>query len=243
MKQFFLYILEIVLAVALGWQIGQYIGLQKNVHQEMGEMLTGKEEKSPEHEVIVTVAPADVLEKTTPTLKLNLEPTVRPTARSTAKPTVKKVGDTAPWGVARQIDEYTWTMKIGQGERMATANEIFDALNYYRVGKGSQQLTWDEKLAGYAQERADYLAKIKSTDGHKGFFEFTKDDKAFEVLGFDRLGENISYGYKLEGVHMIEWMYAGDKPHDDNQLDNRWNFVGIGVRDTATALIFGTGKH
>ena len=41
----------------------------------------------------------------------------------------------------------------------------------------------------------------------------------------------------------IEWMYAGDKPHDDNQVNNRWNYVGIGVKGLATALIFGTGKR
>ena len=32
-------------------------------------------------------------------------------------------------------------------------------------------------------------------------------------------------------------MYAGDQPHNDNQLDNRWNYVGIGVDGLATCLI------
>jgi len=57
------------------------------------------------------------------------------------------------------------------------------------------------------------------------------------------LGENISYGYRLEGVHLIEWMYAGDKPHDDNQLDSKWDHVGIGVKETATCIIFATARR
>jgi uncharacterized protein YkwD len=150
--------------------------------------------------------------------------------------------DNEPWGVSRQIDEVTWTMKIGEDEKMATAREILAALNDYRKVHGSQVLTWDEKLGNYAQERAHYLNSIKSVDRHEGFNNFLESEEGFKILGFTTLGENISYGYKLNGVHTIEWMYAGDKPHDNNQLDNKWNFVGIGVDGLATCLIFGTGK-
>lgn len=150
--------------------------------------------------------------------------------------------DNEPWGVAKQVDEVTWTMKVGDDEVMATAREIFEALNEYRRRYGSQTLTWDIKLGDYAQSRAKYLNSIKSVDKHEGFNNFVENDDGFNKLGFTSLGENISYGYKLNGVHIVEWMYAGDKPHNDNQLDNRWNYVGIGVEGLATCLIFGTGK-
>ncbi|MDD4107076.1 MAG: CAP domain-containing protein [Candidatus Shapirobacteria bacterium] len=150
--------------------------------------------------------------------------------------------DDTPWGVARQVGEVTWTMKIGEDEKMATAKEIWNALNNYRQTHGSQILNWDTKLADYAQNRAVYLSSIKNVDEHKGFSDFLNNENGFDKLGFTALGENISYGYKLNGVHTIEWMYAGDKPHNDNQLDNKWNYVGIGVDGLATCLIFGTGK-
>lgn len=163
------------------------------------------------------------------------------------------VGDTVPstfvdttadkWGVSKQIDEDTWTMKIGMDARMATAEELFNALNTYRQNKGSQKLTWDENLANFAQDRAEYLSRIRSTDGHKGFQDYLKNEDGYSKLGFNWLGENISYGYRLEGVHLIEWMYAGDKPHDDNQLDSKWDHVGIGIKDTATCIIFATAKR
>ena len=150
--------------------------------------------------------------------------------------------DNEPWGVARQIDDVTWTMKVGQDEKMATAKEIWEALNEYRKVQGSQVLNWDEKLADFAQDRAEFLNSQKTTDKHEGFSNFVENEDGFNKLGFTALGENISYGYRLNGVHTIEWMYAGDKPHNDNQLDNRWNYVGIGVDGLATCLIFGTGK-
>jgi uncharacterized protein YkwD len=155
---------------------------------------------------------------------------------------VTSTPDNEPWGVAKQIDELTWTMKVGEDEKMATAQEIFSALNIYRQRYGSQNLNWDSKLGDYAQTRAKYLNSIKNVDKHEGFTKFINDEDGFNKLGFTMLGENISYGYKLNGVHIIEWMYAGDEPHNKNQLDNRWNFVGIGVDGLATCLIFGTGK-
>jgi uncharacterized protein YkwD len=155
---------------------------------------------------------------------------------------VTPIPDNEPWGVSKQIDEVTWTIKVGEDEKMATTKEIFEALNEYRRRYGSQTLTWDEKLGNYAQNRAVYLNSIKNVDKHEGFNNFMENEDGFNKLGFTMLGENISYGYKLNGVHIIEWMYAGDKPHNDNQLDNRWNFVGIGVDGLATCLIFGTGK-
>jgi uncharacterized protein YkwD len=133
-------------------------------------------------------------------------------------------------------------MKVGEDEKMATPQEILTALNAYRQRYGSQNLTWDNKLGDYAQTRAKYLNSIKNVDKHEGFTNFVNNEDGFNKLGFTMLGENISYGYKLNGVHTIEWMYAGDEPHNKNQLDNRWNFVGIGVDGLATCLVFATGK-
>lgn len=158
-------------------------------------------------------------------------------------PTQNIPSDTTPWGIAQQIDEYTWTMKINQDPVMTTSKELFDALNEYRRVKGVSQLTWDDKLANYAQTRAQFFNQQKKLDSHAGFQDFLENQNGFEVLGFDRLGENASFGYRLTGTHLIEWVYAGDEPHDKNQRDNRWAFVGVGVDGTATCLIFGTGKH
>jgi len=208
-------------------EIGVIIVLIRNL-EKIREIISPKAD--------VVVEKIIILPTETPTLVKEISPKIEKIVRPT--PTI----DNEPWGVARQIDEVTWTMKVGEDAKMATAKEIFEALNEYRKVQGSQVLTWDEKLENYAQERAKYLNGIKSVDKHAGFNDFMENQDGFNKLGFTALGENISYGYRLNGVHTIEWMYAGDKPHNDNQLNNKWDHVGIGVEGLATCLIFGTGR-
>ena len=187
------------------------------------------------------------------TQQINPAPTSTPTQTITPSPTaIYKLNDTTnpssntgssnandPWGVAKQISEHSWTMKIGFDNKMGTAQEIYDALNNYRRLHGSGILAWDNNLAAYAQSRADYFNSIGGTDEHKGFIQFTDNiDNLRQKLNFYSVGENSSYGFRLSGTHIIEWMYAGDKPHNDNQLNPNWTHVGVGVNGTATDLIF-----
>lgn len=152
------------------------------------------------------------------------------------------VQDDGEWGKAKQIGEHTWTMKIGMDDTMATPREIHEALNNYRQLHGRNTLSWDDKLAEYALSRAKYFTQIGDLDEHAGFSEYLKNEDNFKALGFWALGENSSYGYRLNGTHLIEWVYAGDKPHDDNQLNPDWTHVGIGVDGYQTNLIFGGQK-
>ena len=145
----------------------------------------------------------------------------------------------APWGVATQIDAHTWTMRVGSDDRMATPKEILDALNSYRSTHGSGYLAWDDNLATFAKQRADYFNQINGTDEHAGFNSYLDNPDNVRKLNFYTLGENSSYGFKLLGVHLIEWLYAGDQAHNSNQLNPQWTHVGIGVSGTGTDLIFG----
>lgn len=152
--------------------------------------------------------------------------------------------DESEWGKSERVTgtQYGWTMRVGMDAVMATPKEIFDALNAYRITKGVHGLNWDGNLATFAQERANYLNSIGSTDDHAGFESYVNDEENRKHLGFLGLGENASYGFTLSGVHIIEWMYAGDAPHDANQLKPEWTDVGIGVSNTATSIIFGYNR-
>lgn len=142
------------------------------------------------------------------------------------------------WGVAKQIDDVTWTIKVGQDTRMTTADELLVALNDYRSRHGAGGLSRDGNLAGFAKARAAYFASIGGLDQHKGFIEYAESEENMRKLGFYGVGENASYGYKLEGVHLIEWIFAADEPHDRNQRDAEWTHVGIGIEGTGVAIIF-----
>jgi uncharacterized protein YkwD len=96
-------------------------------------------------------------------------PSTTPSPFPTKTVAVKSAKDESPWGVAKQVDENTWTMKVGQDESMATPAEIFDALNSYRQRKGSGNLTIDDKLNEFAQKRAETFVSIGKLDGHAGF--------------------------------------------------------------------------
>lgn len=142
------------------------------------------------------------------------------------------------WGVAKKIDTHTYTMRLQADSRMGTPVEILDALNKYRQQHGRGVLAWDDKLANFANTRAEYFSQKNNLDNHAGFMDYLNNQDGFKKLGFSNVGENSSIGFTLESVHIIEWVYAGDAEHNNNQLNNDWHFVGIGVSGNATDLVF-----
>ncbi len=158
---------------------------------------------------------------------------------ATASTQVEPQSSIGSWGIARQVDENTWTMQVGNDKNMATPDEVFAALNNYRKQHGSTVLVWDQNLADFAKKRVTTFISIKGLDNHTGFNEYFKNSDNIRNLGFQALGENSSYGYKMAGVHLVEWVFAGDAPHNDNQLDRTWSHVGISVSGTAVDVIFG----
>jgi len=146
------------------------------------------------------------------------------------------------WGVATKIGEHTYTMQVQPDNAMASPQDIFNALNRYRKQHGRGELSWDEKLADFAQQRTDYFSETGNLDSHKGFTDFLNNQDGFKKLGFIVVGENSSIGFTLSGVHIIEWVYAGDEEHNSNQLSSEWEYVGIGVSDTATDVVFAANR-
>ena len=155
---------------------------------------------------------------------------------------VKTDTGSSQWGVAKQIGEHTWTINVGNDANVGTAPEILQALNNYRIKHGSGLLSFDQNLLAFAQGRADLFNSRGNTDAHAGFTDLINNQDGFKKLGFMALGENSSIGYHVEAVHLIEWIYAGDAPHDNNQLNPEWTHVGIGVSGLATDLVFGGRK-
>ncbi len=178
------------------------------------------------------------VEYLTPTIKPRPIRRIWPTPTSIIIPTE----DNQEWGKATQVSEHTWTMKVGFDDNMASPLEIFEALNKYRQQHSREALTWDDRLANFAKERASTFTSLGKTDEHAGFVSYTDNIDNVKALGFWSLGENSSYGYRLTGVHLIEWVYAGDEGHNSNQLNSEWTHVGIGVDGNQTDLIFGGNK-
>ena len=144
----------------------------------------------------------------------------------------------------KQVGTYTFQVRIGSDDRMASPKEVFDALNEYRISKGKNSLQWDSALADYALTRAQYFSNNQILDEHEGFRQFVNNEDGFESLGFNSLGENSAYlsGGALMGKNIIQQLFASDIYHDNNQLDSKWSHVGIGINHLAINVIFGGKK-
>lgn len=121
-------------------------------------------------------------------------------------------------------------------EEDTPSSRIFSALNNYRKQKGVGQLSWNNSLADFAKKRAETFASTGALDGHAGFNEYFNGN--MQAMGFSGVGENSSFGHKVDAVFIIESVFAGDAPHENNQLNPSWNQVGIGVSGTAVDIIF-----
>lgn len=213
----------------------QIISPLSEIHENTNQVVT----RIKQHVVVQTTPIKTPVKHPTPTNKPTISPSLTPTEKLLLPTPTDFIQE---WGVAKQIDDNTWTMKIGEDERIGTPEEIFLALNLYRSRHGSNPLSWNDDLAQYAETRVDHYATIGQTDKHEGFMKFVEEPNNVRGLGFNALGENSSQGFKLNATHLIEWMYAGDEPHNKNQLNPEWTHVGIAVKDTFTELIFGGKK-
>jgi len=173
------------------------------------------------------------------------KPTVQKiTTQPTTKPVIKALQPTSnseqsEWGKAVKKEDGSYTMKIGEDKTMSTPQELYQAILAYRQTKGKSGLSWDDKLATYANERAVFIC-TNGRDGHAGFSDFINNQGGYDKLGFAHLGENMG-NIKLSGVHLVEWMYAQSPGHDANQLGD-WSHVGVGISGVCNVVIFGGSK-
>jgi uncharacterized protein YkwD len=178
-----------------------------------------------------------------PTVIPRLEPTSIIYLLPSVTPPPTPTPDTRPWGVATQMSEHSWVIRVNNDPAMGSSQEILSALNNLRAVHGAQPLKTDPRLCDYAQKRADLFKSLKKTDEHQALADFLTDEKNYDVLGFNWIGENSSYGYVMSGVHLIEFVYNSDPDHSKNQLDPKWDHACVGVNSPATDLIFATSPR
>ena len=185
-----------------------------------------------------TTMPSATSELQTIGIKKILLPSQTPIPLPTNKPPIPTTQDVNDWGVAKQIGKHTYTIKVNYDGSMASPQEILSALNAYRQTQGKGTLNWDQRLADYANSRAQTFKSMGTTDAHAGFENFLNNEDGFSKMGFNRLGENSYFGGGLTGTHLIEWVFSQSPGHNANQLDS-WSHVGIGTTDTSVNLNFG----
>jgi uncharacterized protein YkwD len=197
--------------------------------------------------LISPVAEVTVYPTNTPTPTLSPTTTPTPTPFPTQKP--KPLPTKTPSPVvqnsqytAQKINDVTWKVSnVSNDDKMASSQDIVNALNSYRGALGRSNLIVDGYLSSYAQERANLFAKNGGLDSHAGFQSFMSNG-GFDKAGFNSLGENSAYlSGPMNGERIIKNIFGADSSHDGNQLSN-WTHVGIGVNGVAVNVNFGKNK-
>lgn len=122
-----------------------------------------------------------------------------------------------------------------------SAQELFSALNNYRQRNGKRTLNWEGSIANYAQNRANLFTSLGDTDNHTGFENDLKNGLYFQ-LGFYGFGENSSYGYITDAKTIIESHFGSSPAHNENMLNEKWEYGGIGINGSAIDIIFAGWK-
>ncbi len=136
----------------------------------------------------------------------------------------------------------TASVKNSSSPEESNSVSILSALNSYRSKKGVGALSFDSKLVDFANSRAAHFASIGNMDNHAGFREMLSND-GFSKMGFWKLAENSSRGFRGSASELIESFYGKSPGHDANQLNPEYTHVGIGVSGLYTDLVFGGKKR
>ena len=194
--------------------------------------------------VEITIPPSP-----TPTMEPTNTPTPVPTKEPDPTKAIKRTTTTPTPNInsaqytAEKINDVTWRVKdVTNDDKMASPQDIVNALNSYRGSRGLSNLTVDPFLSSYAQERANKFAANGTLDSHSDFQSFM-DNGGFDKAGFNSLGENSAYiSGPMNGEKIVRSIFGADPSHDGNQLDN-WTHVGVGVNGVAVNVNFGKGKR
>lgn len=188
-----------------------------------------------------TLKPTKTLAPTARPLPTSVEQASTPTSTPTAAPTAAT--DQSQY-TAEKIGDTTWRVKnVANDSSMASAQDLFNALNSYRQSRGVGTLAFDQGLTDLANSRVNTFASNGGLDQHAGFKDFMNND-GFSKVGFNGLGENAAHlAGPMSGDRIVKEIFGADGAHDGNQLDGAWTHAGIGINGNFVNVNFGKGKR
>ena len=104
-------------------------------------------------------------------------PTPTPYKKTVAVPTPVAPGSltpTIPWGQTVKTDDLTSASRFGADSSMSTADELFTAVNNFRMAHGVSALQKSTVLCQIADTRARQLQSMGKLDNHEGFHPWEK---------------------------------------------------------------------
>ncbi len=141
-----------------------------------------------------------------------------------------------PW-LVEKVDEITTDARMPKDERMATADELFTAINNYRASHGVGVIEKHQTLCNIAQTRANQLLKLGELDNHEGMESLAKSQS-----DFDNMGEILQGGVQPNlAVHVVEWGWGRSLTgHKESMLNKKWTHGCGGVAGYFSVFSFGS---
>lgn len=174
------------------------------------------------------------------------KPTITPTEIPipTATPAPIQISPSPKFAQTNSSPDTTKTIEnVASDHAMATANEIFNALNAYRNEKGIGSLSWDDNLGEFAQGRVNTFSSNGDLDSHAGFRNYMENG-GFEDSGFNGLGENSArLAGPMGGDKIIREIYGASSAHNASQLDPAWTHAGVAINGVFVNINFGKNKR
>lgn len=130
----------------------------------------------------------------------------------------------------------------GRGDG-SLSDRIKRDIDSYRSSKGRAALERHRGLDAIAQKHCEYLA---SRIGNGGLTTNSANHNGFEgrtlvarrIYRMSMLGENVVISGNHSSGHLVD-LLSKSKSHDQNMRE-RWTYIGIGVAKTASGLVVST---
>jgi uncharacterized protein YkwD len=132
---------------------------------------------------------------------------------------VTKSNNQIEWGKTVKIDDELSATYFAADDHMATADELNQAMNTYRLSHGLPTLTFDSLLCQIAEKRADQLVESGELS-HAGFSDLAQNQNSFSSMAEVLFGSS----QPATGIHIVEWGW--DKSltgHHEAISDPKWN--------------------
>lgn len=138
------------------------------------------------------------------------------------------------WTVEK-VDEHLTKIALPPDSRMSTADELFEAMNNYRIAHSVQILQKSDLLCSIAQNRASEQVANGGLDGHAGFEKYAEDQQEFSTMG-----EVLFGGAQPQyGVHIVEYGWDRSLTGHKEEIQNpSWQYGCGAVAGYFAVFIF-----
>lgn len=175
-------------------------------------------------------------------------PTIVPLPTSTPTPPIytriatqsaKKASSEVDWDCF-VLDDKTTRCDHPADARMSTPNELFIAVNNYRISHGIYEYKYHSSLCNIAQARAQELLALGHIDNHEGLNKYFDSQEEFSRMAEMLYGSVSSSGQPQSGTHIVEWGWDRSQTgHREGLQSTLYDYGCAGIAGNNAVFVMG----